>query len=733
MNGTRTSEIKPVILCGGAGTRLWPLSTEFMPKPFLPLVTDRTMLIETAARFESTRRKDLDFASPNVVGSVRHEAAIRAMLPKAGLILEPRGRNSGPAVAAAALCAPPKQLLLILPADHHIADIDAFHEALAAGMDAAAGGELVTFAIKPDRPATEYGYLQADGAPGVLTPVIRFVEKPDAALAKAYLESGEYFWNSGIFLAAAGALEAAFETHAPDILRDVRRALVTAGPLEPGEIRRLQPAGFARCRAESFDYAVMESASGVSTVPVDMGWSDIGDHAALYNLKRGASDLVTEGAVFTRDTTGCLIRSDGPVIAVRGVSDLAIVANRHGVLVTPLNEAAFTKPLAVEIAARGYGAVVGDQMAQRVRDWLFNRCLPFWADRAWDSENGGFVESVALDGEPNTGLQRRGRVAPRQIFAFARAMTLGWTDPRAERLVTDGLDFLDTRARSSRGGWASLLDPVQGVVDDTPRLYDQAFVILAGAWAFRATGAPLARALAEEALDFVERELCDPVHGGYFETPNRRGARRSNPHMHMLEATLALYQVTGEQRHLQVAERIALLFETRFFDPATGALTEYFEADWSRATDAAGRLSEPGHCYEWAALLASLEDVSGRDLISWRRRLINFADRAGRADNGFAVDAVDIDGTVLKGTQRLWPQLEMFRGRLFHPETAAPGAASQVLDRLFQTYFADGPDGGWMDCYDEHGRAASTDVPASMVYHMLTAFSTLCWASGEIG
>ncbi|XBQ16886.1 MAG: AGE family epimerase/isomerase [Oceanicaulis sp.] len=717
--------IQPAILCGGHGSRLWPLSTERRPKPFLPLVSRRSMLAETAARVAG-ETGEIAFAPVFAVGSARHETLLKAELPGAGLVLEPLARNSGPAIAAACLAAP-DSLLLLLPADHHITDIDAFRAAIARGAPSAEDGALVTFGIKPDRPATGYGYICADfdttGAPAA---VERFVEKPDADTAAEYLASGRYAWNAGIFLARADALINAFETHAPEMIAAARAAMAETGLIRPGEVRRLDPAEFARAPSNSIDYAVMEKAEKVAVVPVDMGWSDIGDHGALYALK-AATGHTHEGAVFTRDAERCFIRSEGPMVAVRGVSDLAVVATTRGVLVTPLADAGSTKPLAEDAAVRGFAGALSDQATQKVRDWLFETCLPLWAETAWDDKNGGFVESLGLSGAPEPDLPRRGRVAPRQIYAFAQAMMLGWDDPAAEKLVLDGLDYLDTRARAPGGGWASLLSPTGDALDPALALYDHAFIVLAGAWAYRATGETGARRLAEEALEIIAERMADPVHGGWWDTDARTGPRRSNPHMHLLEAALSLHRATGETSALDLALDIVELFETRFFDPRTGALTEYFEPDWTRAPGPAGRLSEPGHCYEWAVLLGFFEEAQGRDLISWRRRLIDFADRVGRDARGFAYDAVDLSANVLKPTRRLWPQLEMFRARLFHPETAPPGEAERVLETVWSEYLAAGPEGGWMDAFDAEGRPAASHVPASMLYHILTAFSPLCW------
>lgn len=729
MSAMPETRIQPVILCGGHGARLWPLSTERRPKPFLPLLSDRSMLAETADRLKGPCA-EFAFAPIFAVGSSRHEALLKEALPGAALVLEPAARNSAAAVAAACLAARPG-LLLLLPADHHIADIEAFHRAIGAGIAAAQEGNIVTFGIHPDRPATEYGYIETAGAFELYRAarVATFVEKPDLEAAQAYLASGRHLWNAGIFLARCETLIDELAAHAPDILEAVQAASggPAAGALDGGQVRRLDPAGFARVRPESIDYAVMEKSERVVVVPAEMGWTDIGDHGALYRHKGSQGQRTHEGAVFTQDAEDCFIRSEGPLVAVRGVRNLAIVATTRGVLVTPLADAGSTKPLAEEAAVRGFAGAISDIKTAEIRNWLFDVCLPVWADAAWDNRHGGFVEALGLDGSPLAASPRRGRVAPRQIFAFSKAKMLGWNDPRADRLIADGLDWLDTRGRSQSGAWASLLSPAGEALDPTATLYDHAFIALAGAWAYRACGEVRAREMAEEALTIIESRMADPLNGGYFDSEHRNAPRRSNPHMHLLEAALSLYQATSDSAVLDLALSVVELFESRFFDVRSGALTEFFGSDWSRTEDDAGRLSEPGHCYEWAVLLAFFEEAEGRDLVSWRRRLIQFADCTGRGPAGFAYDAVTTDKRVLKSTRRLWPQLEMFRARLFHPETAAPGEAERLLTCIQASYLSDGPQGGWMDAYDENGRPCAPHVPASMLYHIVTAFSPLCW------
>jgi mannose-1-phosphate guanylyltransferase len=323
--------IRPVILAGGAGTRLWPLSTAARPKHLVPLVGKETLLAQTLARFGD------DFAVPIIVANRAQEDDLRAAAePGARLILEPMKRDSAAAIALAAAYADEDELLLICPSDHHIADVAAFHDAIASARPAAEAGKIVTFGIEPDHPATGFGYIAAGEGGDSVYPVARFVEKPPLERAEAMLAQGGHYWNAGIFLASVRTWREELDRHAPAIFEAVNEALAKADT--DGPVVRVDEEAFARSPAKSIDYAVMEFSDRVAVVPVSMGWSDVGSWAAVFDAsEKGEGGNVVAGDALVIDSYGNLIRSDGPRIAAIGVDDLVIVATGDAVLVTRLS------------------------------------------------------------------------------------------------------------------------------------------------------------------------------------------------------------------------------------------------------------------------------------------------------------------------------------------------------------------------------------------------------------
>jgi mannose-1-phosphate guanylyltransferase / mannose-6-phosphate isomerase len=331
--------ILPVILSGGAGSRLWPLSRERYPKQLLPLVTERTMIQDTVLRVSEPTR----FLEPLIICNVEHRFIIAEQLRQIGVkpaavMLEPTGRNTAPAAAVAALFAAglaPDTLLLLLPADHMILDPAAFREAIDRAAPAAASGRLVTFGIRATAPETGYGYIERGtalaGHDGLFS-VVRFTEKPPVDRAREYVAGGRHDWNSGMFLFRADSLTQELERHTPEVVT-AARAAIAAGSRDL-DFFRLDPAAFAASPNISIDYAVMEPTDRAVVVPCDIGWTDVGSWSALWDVGgKDENGNVVLGDVHLQDVGNSYVRSEDRLTAVIGLDDVIVVSTDDSILV----------------------------------------------------------------------------------------------------------------------------------------------------------------------------------------------------------------------------------------------------------------------------------------------------------------------------------------------------------------------------------------------------------------
>ena len=332
-------KIYPVILSGGAGTRLWPLSRAVLPKQLLPLVADKTMLQETALRVAGLP----GLMAPLVVCGNDHRFMVAEQLRAAGItplgiLLEPVGRNTAPAVAAAAhflKSVDPEAVMLVLPADHVITDREAFKEAVLRAATMVQGGGLATFGIVPKSPETGYGYIRRGAALANCADcyaVERFVEKPDLATAQAFLADGGYYWNSGMFMFAAERYLSELAKFAPEIA-DAADKAVNNGYRDL-DFCRLDDAAFTACPSDSIDYAVMEHTQDAVVVPADIGWSDVGSWSALWEVQpHDENGNAQRGDVYLDGVKNSLVRAESRIVAVVGVEDIVVVETEDAVLV----------------------------------------------------------------------------------------------------------------------------------------------------------------------------------------------------------------------------------------------------------------------------------------------------------------------------------------------------------------------------------------------------------------
>ena len=346
----------PVILSGGSGTRLWPLSRQAYPKQFLALAGEDSMLQATWQRVA-----ELASAAPLVVANEDHRFMVAEQLRQVGctpaaIVLEPVGRNTAPAIAVAALQATADgadPLLLVLPSDHVVADAAGFRAAVAAATPAAQAGKLVTFGIVPTAAETGYGYIQAvAGGDAPVRAVARFVEKPDAATAAQYLASGQYFWNSGMFLFQASRYLAELERHAPAMLAACRKAFAAAA--RDADFVRLDKAAFAACPSDSIDYAVMEKTADAAVLPIDVGWNDVGSWSALWEVAQQDGDGNTHhGDVIALDCRDTLAWGDRRLVAMIGLRDIVVVDSDDALLVAHKDQVQEVKEVVARLKAEG--------------------------------------------------------------------------------------------------------------------------------------------------------------------------------------------------------------------------------------------------------------------------------------------------------------------------------------------------------------------------------------------
>jgi mannose-1-phosphate guanylyltransferase/mannose-6-phosphate isomerase len=366
-------KLVPVVLSGGSGTRLWPMSREHRPKQFLPLVRDHS-LFQDALRRTQTLRSEI--RPPIVVCNTGHRFLVAEELLAAGLeaqtiVLEPVGRNTAPAVAVAALLAQRAEqeraegdadadpLLLVLPADHVILDLDAFSAAVEVALEAAESGRLVTFGVVPSGPETGYGYLLRGEDRGGWADLARFVEKPDVETARGYVESGTYLWNSGMFLFSAQAFLRELERCEPAMAAACRRAVAEAHV--DADFTRLG-AAFGECPANSIDYAVMERTAHAAVVPLDARWSDVCSWPALHDvLPKDAAGNALSGDVVARSCANTYVAANSRLVAAVGLEGIIVVETADAVLVTTREHAQDVKGIVEELKSTGRGALLGER------------------------------------------------------------------------------------------------------------------------------------------------------------------------------------------------------------------------------------------------------------------------------------------------------------------------------------------------------------------------------------
>jgi mannose-1-phosphate guanylyltransferase/mannose-6-phosphate isomerase len=731
-------KIVSFVMSGGVGSRLWPLSREDNPKQFHDLAGQGSMLAKTLRRLAA---RPAGTTPIYLIASEKHSRRVHADIGEidvagGGAIFEPVGRNTAAAVAIATLktlAAHGDAVMLVVPSDHEITTDRQFWQTIEDGVPAALEGRIVVFGIKPTQPETGYGYIEVANG-GVVHDVSRFVEKPDLATAERYLAAGNFYWNTGIFLFRAGAMRDAFKRLQPDIWNTAEKAFAAAtsdlsGLYMPLDLYEAIP-------SDSIDYAIMEKATGIAMVPAGFRWNDLGSWQSLLDISPAdRQGNVIVGDVVAIDCENSYLRSDGSLLSAIGLKNVAIVSTPDATFVAPVSHSQNVKKIVEQLEKSGRletrftpapdRVLVSGAWRRRVHHWLFDETLPLWSTKGVDDIQGGFHETLGFDGSPLL-KPKRMRTMARQVYAFAVAKARGWDGP-ADRLIAHGLEFMGRNGRTERGGWVRTLNVDGSVADPVEDAYDHSCVLLALAWA-HLCGNPDALRLGEETFAFLDRHLEDGEAGGYLETPTREATRRSNPHMHLLEAFLAWHSVAGDAAHLKRAQRIIELFRRHFFDPESWTLGEFFDNAWRPEAGEAGTWTEPGHHFEWASLLVDYAGKSGLpEMTGYARKLYASAIANGlNRATGLAYGAVSRQGLPLDRLSRSWPQAEAIKAALALDGTGGPDLKPEVearVGRLFRWHIDPAPTGLWIDRIDERGRSLAAEVPASIFYHLVSALT----------
>ena len=727
--------IYPVIMCGGAGTRLWPTSRGAKPKQFQKFGADKTLFAAAIERVSLLA----SLARLVVVAGEDHARAVLADLRTLGVeadvLLEPQARDSAAAIAAATAWVQrldPNGVMVIVASDHHIPDAQDFRDAINACIPAAREGAIVTLGVRPTEASSAYGYIRpgASQESGIAA-VAEFKEKPAPDIAASYVAEG-YLWNSGNFVATAATFLDELRAFEPEIadagLAAVDNAQPAIGVWRLGDAFRAAP-------RKSIDFAVMERTNRARVLPVTFAWSDLGAWDAIHAITQHdeQANALLGQALVQSGQGNLILAANGVAVAVSGARDLAIIAERDAILVADLTQAQAVKSLVEHMrrsnwpqangAPDGYASLTTAR--ENLRNWLFYSALPFWASMGVDRGFGGFVEALDLDGAaPPT--RRRMRVQPRQSFVFGRAGAMGWAGPWR---VAIEIGFAGLAHRFARGDglYRTLVDTDGQALDEVAYLYDHAFVLLALAWSSGVMDNAEAKALS--LLDQLT-ETFTHDRGGFCEVHE---AFLSNPHMHLLEAAMAWVENGASPRWRGLAGNLARLALEQLIDPQSGAIGEHYSADWSPSPGPAGALLEPGHQFEWAWLLARWARLgSDEAALHAARRLFAAGERGFDPARGVIVMQIDKSNLVIDPIARLWPQTEWLKAALILMEESRDAdercfyekqalAAVNAVDAFL---LKDRP-GLWRDKMTTDGGFVEEPAPASTLYHLIEAIRQL--------
>lgn len=725
--------VYPAIMCGGSGTRLWPVSRPSRPKQFVPLIGTTTPFQNTVDRVRGIG----GFRKLIVISGAQQAHWVAQQLPAdvaSDVLLEPEGRDSAAAIAAIAhvICeTDPKGVLVILASDHHVPDKDTFQAAVSRAVAEARKGRIVTLGIQPDHPSPAYGYIKPRDASD-LSHVEAFVEKPDIETASRYIESG-YLWNSGNFIVAADVLLDEMRRHIPDVVEAVGHAVTGRRRDVAGHILS---DGFRDVRKISIDYGVMERTQLASVLRSPFKWSDLGSwdavHAALSQDDVGNAAVGSVALSSSHDTL-VFNRSD-KLCVVEGGDGLNVVLDDDCVFVSTLARSQKVKDAVESLkdldlpqtdnAKQPFDLATASNGISR---WLMTQALPLWWTHGFDHGRKLWREELTQEGEP-TESAIRARVQGRQTFCYAMANQLGWSGPSGQA-VDAGFDAIGSYCKMPNL-LTTLVTSDGTVLDNRILLYDQTFHMLALVAASNRTDGAEQRALA--VLDAIETTF-ERASAGYREAGDQ--PYQSNAHMHLFEACLEWAEHGCSPRWHETASRIATLAMERFIDPA-GFIREFFDGGWIPAQGEAGHVVEPGHQFEWSWLLQRWALCEEDDAMSTVAKKLFECGVAGLdLTRGVVVDTLNDDLKQVTDQARLWPQIEWLKAALLLSETARGDrrywlAQVAAAYTAVMRYLATPVSGLWFDKCEADGSFVNEPAPASSFYHIVTAVVQMrCTAS----
>ena len=663
--------IYPVIMCGGAGTRLWPASRPSRPKQFIPLAGNRSLFQDAVERALPLMELGGELI---VVGGAQHSLEILAQLDEVGatatIFLEPEGRDSAAAMAVAALWTAqqhPEAVNLVVASDHHIPDHGAFHAAVQEAAAAADKGRIVTLGVVPTEPSSAYGYIEPSGAG--LTDVAAFVEKPDALTAERHIHNG-YLWNSGNFIVRAGVLIEELSQQAPAVLTAARDALEHAE--SNGRFRLLGPQ-FSNAPKISIDYAVMEKTSRASVLPVRFSWSDLGAWDAVQ-----ASGEGSVGLHVLEDSEGCLVRSsDGVMVAVIGLRDVGVIVERDAVLVTDLKRSQDVRKVVERIGKLSpshldFPAPAPESLkggAERLATWLRQSALPVWCTLG-QATSGEFEPLLSMSGR-RIATSHRLQVQAAQLEAYAQAGRQDWSGP-----------------------WRDVIDkgkPHLQSYGDCTEHWDHIGLLVTWAAMFAATSDPSAEREAtalRNRLVVGENGLSNQAH---YLLP-------------LLEGALAWAEISGQQ-DWRIEDQIVSLMQN-----ASNLVHS----------------TSPGDRFYQAWLLSRYSRLtSDTDALIEARKLYAAGLQGVDLKRGVVVEAVNDQGLIQSGRARLWSQTQWLKASLILASMADDGPCADSLEQaacalravwLFLT-----PQGLWRDAMLESGDFIDEPSPALSLRSIMTA------------